>query len=106
MRADKVNGNTSRGLKNPKGKTRWHLLNSLWPEAEACVKVIEHGADKYQENNWQQNVKEQPKYYKSAIMRHLTSYLSGERIDPDSKLHHLAHVAVNAWFLMWGERNE
>jgi len=89
------------GLKNPGGKRRWYLLNPLLRQVEDCVKVIESGADKYAPNNWQENVKERFEYYQSAIMRHLTAYFKGEKIDKDSKLPHLAHVVVNAWFMMW-----
>ena len=93
---------TKKGLKTPSGKLRWHL--APWDECEETVKVIEYGARKYAPDNWKPNVRENKDYYKSAIVRHLVSYFKGETRDPESRLHHLAHVACNAWFLMWAER--
>jgi hypothetical protein len=45
----------------------------------------------------------------NAAMRHLWAWFRGERCDPERKLPHLAHAAVNCMFLLdyehhgWGK---
>ena len=38
--------------------------------------------------------------YISATHRHFHSWVEGENIDPESGLHHLAHVAANIFILL------
>lgn len=60
-------------------------------------KVMKHGADKYGADNWKNC--EDPKRYEAAIARHWLAYLSGEELDPDSGLSHLAHCACSLGML-------
>jgi hypothetical protein len=83
-------------LKKDAGKNRVDLIPASWILDDG--KVLTFGIEKgYQENSWK---KVDPKRYKAAVMRHLLAYLNGETHDPESGLHHLAHVRVNAGFLM------
>ena len=99
----KINKN-SKSLKNPVGKVDWDLLP--WDEVESIVKVFMHGLKKYERDNWKINVKENTHHYRSAIMRHLKDYFVGNKIDNDSKLPTLSHIATNALILDWFENNE
>ena len=88
------------GKKFDTGKIDWALL-PLKP-IEWVIIVLMHGAKKYGRSNWQTLPDFEDRYF-SALMRHLTDYRSGETYDKDSGLHHLAHVACNIVFLIWGE---
>jgi hypothetical protein len=90
------------GIKSDKGKLRWSLLP--WAELEQVVEVLEFGAKKYSADNWK-HVESLDDRYFDALMRHLMAYRRGERIDPESGLHHLAHAACNILFMMWGDSN-
>lgn len=60
-------------------------------------KVMKHGADKYGADNWKNC--EDPKRYEAAVARHWLAYLSGEELDSDSGLSHLAHCACSLGML-------
>lgn len=95
-----------RGVKGDRGKHRMHLLGPLWRPLRAVVRVLEFGAVKYAENNWQ-NVREEDgsappiKRYGNALQRHVASFQEGKMIDEESGLHVLAHAACDALFLLW-----
>ena len=61
-------------------------------------KVLAHGAEKYEAHNWRQV--DDRERYTGACLRHLLAHMSGEDVDPDSGLPHLAHLACNALFLV------
>jgi hypothetical protein len=83
-------------------KTRFDLIP---PESEEQVaKVVTHGAEKYGEKNWQ-SLDNPHTRYTAAALRHLNAYRKGEKIDPESGLPHLAHVATNALFLLWFDKD-
>lgn len=96
-----------KGQKFDRGKPRWSLLP--FRELKNVVEILTFGADKYAPGNWQK-VDNATERYSDAALRHLTSWLSGEKKDPESGKSHLAHVACNILFLMWfeneGENNE
>jgi hypothetical protein len=86
------------GMKADIGKTRFDLL---LPEfEEAVAKVLTMGAEKYGPNNWQQVDDGENRYY-AALRRHLSAWRQGDKIDTESGLSHLAHVASNTMFLMY-----
>lgn len=89
------------GKKWDAGKRRWDLLP--WDQVGQIVDILGHGADKYGENNWRELARFDDRYF-AAVMRHLTAWRRGERIDPDSGHTHLAHAACGLLFLMWGDR--
>jgi hypothetical protein len=84
-------------LKFDDGKPRWELLP--FDAVGAVVDVLTFGAKKYAPNSWRalENGRER---YTGALLRHLVAWNAGEQIDPESGLHHLAHVACNALFLV------
>jgi hypothetical protein len=92
-----------KGRKADDGKIRMELL-----PMDALVevaRVLTHGAKKYAPNNWQE-VPEAKERYTGALLRHLAAWRCGERIDGESgddRLRHIAQVACNALFLLWGE---
>jgi hypothetical protein len=86
------------GKKFDHGKPRWSLLP--WNAVKVIVDVLTFGAAKYDDDNWQ---KVDPKKYKDALLRHITAYLGGEKVDPESGIHHLGHAGCNILFLLWFE---
>lgn len=67
------------------------------------AKVMTMGAEKYGKNNWKLGNKMSVPY--DSLKRHLYSFVMGETIDDESKCHHLAHLAVNAMFMWYYEKN-
>jgi hypothetical protein len=86
------------GLKYDAGKPRLDLV--YWPHVEDVAKVLTAGAAKYKPNNWQKVENGVDRYF-AAAMRHLIAYRSGELIDPETGLPHLAHAATNIMFLSY-----
>ncbi len=87
-----------KGVKHDSGKLDWTLIP--WKQLEPIVEVLEFGANKYSRDNWQKVERDR---YEKAILRHIVSYVSGEKEDPESQKSHLAHVICNALFLMWND---
>ena len=80
------------------GKLRWELLPlSL---VRHIVAVYSFGATKYAPNTWQE-LPDGYDRYKAALFRHIDSYESGELVDPESRLHPLAHAAWNALAMLY-----
>lgn len=71
---------------------------------EQVAKILTFGANKYEENSWQ-DLSDFWKRYKAALLRHLTAIDKGELIDSESGLPHIDHVLCNALFLSWGFHN-
>lgn len=89
------------GMKNDQDKNRLDLVE---PEfIESVGKVLTFGAQKYEPNNWQKVEDAENRYY-AAAMRHLMAWRRGEKIDPESDLNHLDHVACNIMFLQHFDR--
>lgn len=53
--------------------------------------VFSMGAQKYGRFNWRERSVSSSVYYDAAF-RHLSAWFDGENADPESGLHHLAHV--------------
>jgi len=88
----------SKGMKFDSEKPMFDLLV---PEfIEGVAKVMTLGAQKYAPNNWKY-VENAESRYLAALYRHLNAYHKGEKIDSESGLSHLAHIACNAMFLFW-----
>ena len=83
------------GLKFDDAKTDFTMVPRLFLQAIAAV--YNFGAKTYKRDNWR---KVDPQRYVAAIERHWDAYMSGEILDKDSKLPHLAHLATNISFLM------
>ncbi len=91
------------GLKYDAGKLRYSLIP---PSAtKAIAEVLTFGAAKYAPNSWQ-TVENAEERYLDALIRHLEAYRSGERLDPESGLPHIAHLLCNAAFLSYFDSKE
>lgn len=87
---------TSGGRKFDGGKLRYGLIPPL-AQAE-MVKVLTFGAEKYEPDNWKY-VPDSLNRYFDAMERHIWAYKMGEKIDPESGIHHLAHAMCCLSFL-------
>lgn len=67
--------------------------------------VLTYGAKKYAPNNWRY-VTHAKERYQGALMRHWYAYLAGEKLDEESGLPHLYHVATNIAFLIELEKEK
>jgi len=88
---------TSEGKKFDQGKDRWDLLPIA--AIRHVLYVLNFGAKKYGAWNWTKVPDARNRYY-SALMRHVTAWYGGENLDPETGIHHLAHAACNALFLL------
>jgi hypothetical protein len=83
------------GTKYDQGKPRWDLVP---PEFEEVVRVLTYGASKYEARNWEKGIS----YGRlvAALLRHLWAWIGGERNDPETGIHHLAHAVCDGMFLL------
>lgn len=95
-------GPNDKGAKHDDGKAPWNLVP--WRELEQVVEVYRFGAAKYGPDSWQSVPNARERYF-AALMRHVTAWRLGERNDPESGIHHLAHVAWGCLALMWFDRD-
>ena len=89
--------------KYDKDKLDWTLLPIN--EVEEIVKVLDFGKQKYSAHAWK-GVENAEQRYLSATYRHLVEYTKGNKIDEESGLSRLSHLATNIIFLMWFENNK
>lgn len=78
-----------------KPKLSYILLANKVVEGEALV--WEFGAKKYSRGNWLKGMKLTEGA--DSLLRHVTSLLNGEDIDPESKLPHVDHIVCCAKIL-------
>ena len=85
------------GKRYNEGKLPYHLL----PERaiEEVVRVLQAGAKKYEERNWEKGLKWDSQCA-ASLQRHLAAWKQGEDRDPETGLLHTAHIATNALFLL------
>jgi hypothetical protein len=91
----------SQGTKFDQGKPRISLLSS--DAIIEVAKVATMGAEKYDDHNWRKGMKWSR--LMDAAERHLLKYNKGDRIDDESNLSHLTHVAWNIMALIDYEIN-
>lgn len=84
------------GMRFNTGKTRFDLIPSGWTRVLAQILTV--GAAKYAPRNWEKGLSWSETL--GSLHRHLDSWVSGEMYDPETKCHHLGHVAWNALALM------
>lgn len=89
-----------KGRKDDSDKVRYDLLPAL--ALDEIAKVLTYGANRYGAENWRL-VEHGRRRYFAAASRHLWAWWRGERNDPDSGLHHLAHAACCVMFLLDAE---
>jgi hypothetical protein len=87
-------------VKHDSGKPDWSLVPM--ETLEYVAKVMTFGAEKYARDGWKELPDFENRYF-AAMLRHLTAWQAGEKVDPESGLPHLAHVLTNATFLLWNE---
>lgn len=81
--------------KHTSGKLRMDLIR---PEVMvALASVLQYGAEKYGDSDY---LRGSPRDFSSAMMRHYTSLMMGEIIDPESGMPHSWHVLTNAAILV------
>lgn len=90
------------GDKHDKGKLRWDLLDLKL--IEPVVDVLTYGAKKYEADSWKHVPEGKNRYY-AALMRHLTEWRSGKKIDQESGKRHLWMAMCNLYFLIWFDKN-
>ena len=83
--------------KNDVEKTRLELIDPSF--IVGIGDVLTQGAMKYDAYNWQKATEEDKERIKGAMLRHQMSYMSGEKVDTESGLNHMYHIACNAMFL-------
>lgn len=83
------------GMKFDTDKLRFDLIPAIATEGLAAV--LTYGAKKYKPNNWRSV---DPERYVAAFERHWHAYISGELLDSESGLPHLAHCMTNLTFLL------
>lgn len=85
------------GLKHDQDKARWDLLP--WRATEEVVEVVTVGARKYAPDNWRRVKGWRWRYFAAAI-RHIVAWWRGEKRDPETGRHHLAHAACCILFIL------
>lgn len=95
-RVPKQATDNDQSAKADKGKLELSLVNPELVKAVAEVRM--YGTEKYgNSENWR---KVEPKRYVDALYRHLLAYIEGNKVDEESGLSHLAHMACNISFLL------
>jgi hypothetical protein len=90
------------GRKDDTGKLRMDLIP---PEAmEGLASILTYGANKYEDRNWEKGINYSRVY--GALLRHLTKWAKGEKIDDESGLSALDHAFCNLAFLVTFERRK
>jgi hypothetical protein len=87
-------------IKNDTGKNRISLID---PEFILLLgNILTFGAEKYEADNWKKC--DDISRYKDALLRHIYSYLAGEKVDPESGMSHLGHAAFGLMCLNYFEK--
>lgn len=86
--------------KDDTGKHLWTLFP--WRGAILALGVIEYGARKYSPSNWVRvlQAEDGENRYVNAAQRHLVAHMTGERLDPETGLPHLAHAVCSLLFIL------
>lgn len=85
------------GVKYDSGKPEMSLLPPL--ATLEVGKVLTYGAAKYSADNWRQLDNLESRYM-SAAMRHILAFNSGELVDEETDLSHLAHAMCCLLFVL------
>ncbi len=101
-----VTASRGAGLKNDGGKPQAGLLHEGVPRALArVVDTLTFGAQKYKAHSWQ-HVEKGIERYQDASYRHDNRRCLGEKLDPETGIHHRAHHIINELFLLEIELRE
>lgn len=85
------------GRKDDAGKPRFDLFPSK--AEKAIVDVLTFGANKYAPDNWRKVEGWRWRYYRAA-RGHIWAWATGEKLDKESGLPHLAHAVCCLLFLL------
>ena len=88
---------TPTGKKHDSNKPKWNLLP--WVAQTEVVKALTFGEKIYGADNWR-HVPDGNSRYLAAALRHIVAWATGEKHDPESGLHHLAHAVCCLLFLI------
>lgn len=97
-----MNNAAERGIRENKGKPRWGLVD--FDSLEDMVRVLEFGADKYGDGNWQKGLLTVEVC--ESMLRHIFAYLRGENKDDQSGISHIGHIQCNAMFLAYMDKKK
>jgi len=87
------NPKTAEGSKKPP----FHFIP---PVAEMILgQAMANGGVKYGAMNWREKTVSSSVYY-NAVRRHMSAWLDGEDVAPDSGVHHLGHVMASCAILL------
>lgn len=84
------------GRKDDLGKLRFDLVPAR--SLEDLVRIYTYGAQKYADRNWEKGIEWSRVF--AAMMRHLWAFWSGETLDPESGMPHMAHAAWGCFTLL------
>ena len=85
------------GVKKDEGKVRWSLLP--WDALQEVVKVLEFGAKKYSDRNWEKGM-DWDRLFDADLRHKVDWWQKKEDNAQDSQLHHLAHSVCDGLFLL------
>jgi hypothetical protein len=94
--ADGTKPDLKEGVKLDSGKLPIHLY--AFDALEETTKVLDFGARKYSERNWELGMKWSRVF--SALLRHLFAWWAKRGTDPETGLSHLAHASCCLMFLL------
>lgn len=83
-------------IKHDDGKPDFSLVPPV--ALTEVARVLTHALKKYPRDNWKKN--KEPHRYVAAILRHVFAYMRGEKMDPESGMHHMACAVCSAMFLV------
>jgi hypothetical protein len=90
-------------LKFDNGKPRWDLVP--WDVLEDVVMVLNYGAGKYEDRNWEKGMK-WSRMFAAAIRHIIRHFFFREYLDPESGKPHLSHAICCLMFLdAYAKRN-
>jgi len=89
------------GRKDDAGKLRYELLfrAKVGLAVEEVVRALMWGADHYGDGNWERVEGHRSRYF-AAACRHMFAWFRGEKLAPDSGIHHLACSIASLLFLI------
>lgn len=90
-------GKVPHGGKETAGKTRLELMQ--FRAIHEYGRVLTFGATKYAPASWRHVVGGRLLYL-GAGLRHIFKWIGGERVDPETGCHHLAHAMCDFAFLL------